>query len=1077
MQHEVKLFIGGYEVEFSQDPKILLNYKQTEMLNPTVVRNAYTKTLTLPGTNNNNNIFQQIWRLDRYQGNLEFNPILKTDFLLFVDGELFQKGYVKLDKVESSNNYTTYSVTLYGGLGQFLYNLTYLEGSNTKRTLANLTYSTEWKQEPDFSFNITKEAVDEAWGQLTNRYLNWQDRWNVINFAPCYNGIPNDFTSDKVLINHNEMPQGIFQTSVTDGGKTYMPLINGNFSSSGYSIGEASQEMTEWETMDLRSYLQRPVLSMNRFIEAVCRPENNGGYEVKLDSHFFNSDNPYYTDSWVTLNMLTDLDGTGGETTEISGATIVPMEGTYDGAEWFSVVADTTSLAKINNVEFTVNVGVNYSGGNHTQYIYTDRHVTVKNPGHSILNGKKYDSNMGVIIQLFGYNRSGQAVAQSKAYLLASSKNMVNSNDPLWRDFWKKGDTGSEPEYEYVEGYWERIGNTDQYKFCSNSYQYNIKFSFPNTTEEITTLVFKMKMPQDYCLKFAGNRADEKRTNDNNIQLALYDGEYITMQGPVSLHDIVNQGITLAYPYFNVLDFQAVITDYERMFSGTRITKERLLTGDFTPADYLLSYCKLFGLYFYYDATEESEWPDKYPAGVVHIMDRDSFYDTSDVINLAERIDYSKKLTITPTLAKSKWYDFKVEHIESEVENIYKEKYGQEYGQQVIDTSYNFNSDTTELYDGNVFKSGIMAQEKDKYFKKPDPVNNYVFNGFTQYLYARGSGNDGYDTYENDIQVKTTDWWPNLNEGNIENYDAFPKLVCHTEDNSSSDGQNVLLFLSEIPHEVTGFNYWLTDDIADMIYLNDGEPCWLLTKDEYDIAGKKIAIALNELPNFTRQLTVQHPYTGSFAHTWDFGHPKATFVPDTFTIETDSIYDKCWKNYIADLYDQNTRKLTCYVRAEFDGKPWPYWFRRFYWFENSIWVLNEISDLNVGSNDVVKMEFIKVQDRADYKLKKIRAAGAFELELSQYEIGPDATQVAGMIHNAGGGGWFGPTDWVKAVGDNGQTYYFPVDDIYSPVRGHGTYSTFRINIPRNDKGTALNWQIEVEDDQDRKYTEVLRQLS
>ena len=66
------------------------------------------------------------------------------------------------------------------------------------------------------------------------------------------------------------------------------------------------------------------------------------------------------------------------------------------------------------------------------------------------------------------------------------------------------------------------------------------------------------------------------------------------------------------------------------------------------------------------------------------------------------------------------------------------------------------------------------------------------------------------------------------------------------------------------------------------------------------------------------------------------------------------------------MYSVDTRKLSCYVKAQLDGRPWSYWLRRFYWFENSIWRLNEIKDLNMGSYDTTKMEFIKVQDMANY---------------------------------------------------------------------------------------------------------------
>ena len=146
MYQDVRLFIGDKEVELSADPKLLLNFKETELHNPTIVKNYFTKTIEIEGTNANNDIFGQIWNLDRYQyygsGGAGFNPIKKAPFQLFVGGDLYEKGYVKLDNVVRANNSITYSITLFGGLGDFFYNLSYDQDneSDVKKTLIPCRY-------------------------------------------------------------------------------------------------------------------------------------------------------------------------------------------------------------------------------------------------------------------------------------------------------------------------------------------------------------------------------------------------------------------------------------------------------------------------------------------------------------------------------------------------------------------------------------------------------------------------------------------------------------------------------------------------------------------------------------------------------------------------------------------------------------------------------------------------------------------------------------------------------------------------------------------------------------------------
>ena len=67
MRYDINLFIADKEVEFTSDPKVLFNFKETELHNPTILRNSFSKTIELHGTSQNNDVFGHIWNLDRYQ--------------------------------------------------------------------------------------------------------------------------------------------------------------------------------------------------------------------------------------------------------------------------------------------------------------------------------------------------------------------------------------------------------------------------------------------------------------------------------------------------------------------------------------------------------------------------------------------------------------------------------------------------------------------------------------------------------------------------------------------------------------------------------------------------------------------------------------------------------------------------------------------------------------------------------------------------------------------------------------------------------------------------------------------------
>ena len=308
MRQEIKLYIGNQEVEFSTPPEILYNYTLTDLKNPTIIKNSYSKTITIEGTPKNNQLFGSIWNLERIQAynggstGPSFNPLQKADFKIYVNGDLYESGYVKLTNVTKTGRNIEYQCNLFGGLGQFFYNLSYThnEAGETegpdKLQLKDLSFVDEGKTlEGDdvmnFDFVINKETLFDAWNTLNgnpdavysesatsrpNNYLfghKWKD---YINFIPtAYNGIPENFDAEHVLINQP------YQLGGT------MPSISGYYTIGGYALGTFPEAMTQEATLDFRSYLQRPVIKMSAILGAIALPENNGGFEVKYGEHFF----------------------------------------------------------------------------------------------------------------------------------------------------------------------------------------------------------------------------------------------------------------------------------------------------------------------------------------------------------------------------------------------------------------------------------------------------------------------------------------------------------------------------------------------------------------------------------------------------------------------------------------------------------------------------------------------------------------------------------------------------------------------------------------------------------------------
>lgn len=67
MKHNTRLYIAGKLVDCSETLSLPITYSLEDLANPTVVKNSFSKTITIPATKNNNKIFGEFFKLDRMQ--------------------------------------------------------------------------------------------------------------------------------------------------------------------------------------------------------------------------------------------------------------------------------------------------------------------------------------------------------------------------------------------------------------------------------------------------------------------------------------------------------------------------------------------------------------------------------------------------------------------------------------------------------------------------------------------------------------------------------------------------------------------------------------------------------------------------------------------------------------------------------------------------------------------------------------------------------------------------------------------------------------------------------------------------
>ena len=1125
MKTDIRLFIGGKEIEFTADPKILFNYKLTDINNPTVVKNSYSKSIEIEGTPKNNDVFENIWNLQRVQwGGINFNPIKKTDFTIYVNGDIYERGYAKLDGITTKNRKITYSITLFGGLGSFFFNLSYKDSEgDDKKSLADLYYAKRdignvfQQSEPDLNFRINKDTLWDAWNVITgnpdavydesevNRPDNYyyDRKWEILNFAPCYNGLPDDFDADKCIINKKNMP--VLTFSKTDNGKTFTDYR-------GYAMGEQpNDELTEWETFDLRSYLQRPVVSMRRVIDACCNPVNNGGYEVDLDSTFFSYDNPYYTDAYLTLPMLRE-NIEGGETVISSDGQLVemPLTDSYkDYTKLYKVDYNIDTISKIVNVELGLNLELSTTGTANQLYLYR-KFKASPDYNSNMERVKTLESIGSIYVQLAAFDALGNCVASSNVYFVTDAKasGKTKFNELYWKKHsaWGKtihtGGTGSQgagghvisvsavpvPGVTNVYGSFMRNSSGKYELVDGNGNPIILNFTFATETPysrlEMTYISFT-----DYNYEFynpykwwKGREYNSVKTGKSTSPLKFYLNDGINYGGNISIESAKNRNSYDVSPAMDIENFELITKDYSEFFSNTYVRKQDILNTEKTPAEYLISYAKMFGLYFYYDPSEEAEDSSLAPNGVIHLMTRDTYY-TGEVVDLEEFINRDKGIKITPTTLDSKWINFNVEQVESEANKEHKDKFGYDYGYQKVNTGYNFNADNKAILDKVVYKGGVEALETSKYYQVPiEGYPAYGDNGFIYTLFY-GIGDD-METLEVDDKFSGI-YRNSINPNEWYDTDAFKKPQFHEKDNEATDGKDVLLFYTGEKWYSDSFNYWITDDIEEMLALNDGKPCWIMTVDKDDVNGNRIAYPINLLPIFQRNLV--YSGNGTIKHSWDFGNPFITFVRDMYAGEQSGLYFKCWKNYIGDLYSEDNRILNTYV--VFKEAPNAGALRKFYWFDNCLWRMNAIKDWNVAGYESTAVEFIKVIDEENYKLTPITntiiASFTFPNLLNvddefggderdhYYRISADAQDVTGVINVGNAGSWsFGDGAGASCIvtWTDGTSESYLYSDIMEPSNDYGSGDAIKVfSLTANTKSIERTWYFNILDNDDRGY--------
>ena len=320
----IRLFIENNEVELDKTVQFAITKQFEDLTNPTTIINDWSKTVSIPFTQKNNELFGHIYNPDKVivdggTVGVYFNPLLKLDFHLDWDNAVLMVGYAKMNEVKQVNGKGTYEITLFGQLGKVFQEMQKITFDKSTTETDYLIDGSKYVEE-----YINKELVYDSWTASAQTTSSLEDK-----YIYHYNPITGETTKTPNLAYHvtdiigfapnNAFSEGFDNTAVQTANYDSQKLTDvlGNIFKSNTGVEPSTaipNGLLPREYGEYRSYLQLPFIYLNKLFKVFQKKaESITGYKFDLDSDWFNTNNPYW---YNMVYMLKSFDLNNEETTE-----------------------------------------------------------------------------------------------------------------------------------------------------------------------------------------------------------------------------------------------------------------------------------------------------------------------------------------------------------------------------------------------------------------------------------------------------------------------------------------------------------------------------------------------------------------------------------------------------------------------------------------------------------------------------------------------------------------------------------------------------------------------------------------
>lgn len=280
------------------------------------------------------------------------------------------------------------------------------------------------------------------------------------------------------------------------------------------------------------------------------------------------------------------------------------------------------------------------------------------------------------------------------------------------------------------------------------------------------------------------------------------------------------------------------------------------------------------------------------------------FSEENKVLDWTDKVDYKSNYKLEPLIYDSKYYKLGYEESEIGLADTYLKRYGNTYGDQIIQTKYNFNSETKSLLEG---------------LKTPIINTSNVFG------------------------------WGNMYHANVIYTQCLePMINLVDSDNNSVDGFGTFLFYDQLKTftDIDGRQVRVSDDTPEM-------------QNSHKYTYSEDGIEARSYPKLTNIYTV-----GNKKYCAYFGLPKLNFDATANLNSVVTIYEAFWSKYISEYTNLQNHKLMVNVHLS-PTEFLMFKHNQLVKIDKQLYLVNKISDYSF--NELTKCELIRVDDVNNYK--------------------------------------------------------------------------------------------------------------